>query len=122
MIETALQTYLASITSNDVTWGNIAPATDYTTGAITVNFFKLPSSTVPSMPTFLDNFQISVRARYVNKAQAVCNDIINSLHGYNGTMGLYTVHVVNASCLGQLQENINIVHIPVAVGLKYTGL
>lgn len=122
MIETDLQAYLAANLAYDVVWGNIDPGTDWEGGAQTINFFKVTTATEPHMPVFLDGFQISARSRYVDEAQAMCNEVIDLLHGFSGAIGSYLVTVTNASCIGQLQESLNIVHVPAAIGLKYTGL
>lgn len=122
MIETALQEYLQDNLAYDVVWGQVDPDTDWGNGDISINILKVDQDTVPEMPVYLDRFQISTRTRYIDTAQGICNEIIDLLHGFNGYMGAYLVHVTNASCIGQLQEDANIVHVPAAVALKYTGL
>lgn len=122
MIEAALQGYLDSSLTYDIVWGQVDPDTDWAGGDISVNIFKVDQDTTPTMPTYLDRFQISTRARYIDTAQGVCNEILELLHGFNGYMGAYLVTCTEASCIGQLQEESNIVHVPAAIALKYTGL
>lgn len=124
MIETDLYGYLvANLDSSlKIYWGKNAKSIDWDSGVTTVNFFKLPSQSSATTPSFLDNFQLSVRNKYIDAAQQTANDIIELFQLYFGLIGSYRVTIVNVFSNGVLYEDEDIVHIPITLSIKYTGI
>ena len=124
MIETDLYTFLTdSIDSSiNISWGKVDESVDWESGVTTVNFQKLPSQSSNLTPSFYDNFQLSVRNKYIDQAQQTANDIIELFQLFNGKLTTYNIWVVDVFCNGVVYEEEDIVHIPVTLSIKYTGI
>lgn len=124
MIETGLYTYLVAELdpSLEISWGKIDAKFDFESGVTSVNFFKLPSQSARTTPSYLDSFQVSVRNKYIDAAQQTANDIIELFHLYHGKIGDYLVTVDDIFSSGVIYEEEDIVHIPLTLNLKYTGI
>lgn len=123
MIEVSLKQHLIdNLVSNPetvVSWGKEAKSFTFTDTNVAVSFFKLPSLSSTITPTFLDEFQINVRAKYIDVCTPVANEIVKLFQLYFGTMGVYQITVDSVNMLGQSQEDIDIVNTPISLTLKY---
>jgi hypothetical protein len=124
-LETSLYKYMKD--NLDDTWkiylGKIdRDEADPRKGDIVINFFKLPSFSAISTPSYLDNFQISVRSNYYDTAISAANDVINLFHLYQGDMEGHQTWVTDASNQGVIYEEEDVVHIPLNISVKYTLL
>lgn len=123
MIEVSLLKFLKTnivINSNiTISWGKEKKGFVFTDSNVYVSFFKLPSLSSNTTPTYLDDFQINVRAKYIDVATITANEIVKLFQLYFGTMESYQITVTSINILGQLQENIDLVNVPVALSLKY---
>jgi len=124
MVESDIYTMLESNLDSaiEISWGKIDPKIDWSSGVVSVDFFKLPSQSSDTVPCFLDNFQLSVRSQYIDTAQQTANDIIEMFHLFSGKITTYRIWVTNVYCNGGLYEDNDIVHIPITLSIKYTGI
>jgi hypothetical protein len=123
MIEQELYTFLQDeITTTDlIYWGKInrdeAGPTD-----TSVVFFKSPSFSSQTTPSYLDVFQISIFAEYVDTATSVANEIIELFQLETLVLGEYRCWVNNITHQGTIIDEEGVVQIPLQLELKYSGL
>ena len=124
MIETDLEQYLVDNLDPAlwVSWDQVNSSISYEDGNISVSFFKLPSGSSNTTPSYLDQFQITVRGLYLDAVQSQANSIIKLFHLWFGVIGSYRVAVDDIANLGQVREETNLVSVVLQLGLKYTGL
>jgi hypothetical protein len=123
MFEKDLYTYLlANIADVTIFWGKIDPNYEYVTDNVTVNYFSVNNSTARLTPSYLYNIQISVRSKYIDKAQEKANEIVQLFHLYNGDIGSYKVWVSDVITNSALYEEEDLVQIPIILSVKITGL
>lgn len=106
----------------EVVWGKVDANTDWRNGTITVNLVKLPSLSGKATPSYLDNFQISVRSNAIDRSQSVANAIIKLFHLHSGMVGTYLISVSDVRSNGVLYEEEDLVQVPIQLSVKYTGI
>ena len=124
MVESDIYTYLTDNldSSIEISWGKIDESIRWEDGTTSVNFFKLPSQTARLTPSYLDSFQISVRNKYIDACQQTVNDIIELFHLFGGKLTNYRIWVDEVFPNGIIYEEEDIVHCPITLVIKYTGI
>ena len=122
MIERDLYDYVqADIPDAVVYWGKISKDEDFDTDPI-ISFIKVPSSTNQFTPVYLDNFQFTIRHKYIDKVTEYMNKVITSLQFKEGNIGSYQVYVPGVLNNGILYEEEDIVAGIVTISIRYIGL
>lgn len=85
-------------------------------GNKTISMLRLPGSVVLDSPVKEVNYQISCRAREIDDARTMVDDVVELLRGWYGKLDNTSMRVLSIRDLGDLyEEEAKLVHIPIQV-------
>lgn len=123
MFEQDLWTYLdANISADKFSWGKIDSDFVYDATNNTLNYFVVNNIGAQMTPSYLYQMQFSARAKYIDVAQQLANDVVKLFHLYSGAIGSYNVWVSDVITNSALYEEEGLVQIPVLLSFKFTEL
>ena len=123
-IESEIYKYLTENLDEDykIYWGKVDRDEANPRDDVVISFFKTPSQSSQITPSYLDIFQISVFAPYIDTATSVANDIIELFQLHILELGNYRVWVNNIINQGSIYDDEDVVQVVLNLGLKYSGI
>ena len=116
-----INTNISEIPLSSIFWGKISEEIEFNNVPV-INYIKVPSLVSDTTPSYLDNIQITVRAKYIDTATEYANKLVELFQLYVGMIGTYRVWITSIVVNGTIYEEEDIVASSITIGVKYTEL
>ncbi len=116
-----INTNISEIPLSSIFWGKVSEEIEFDNVPV-INYIKVPSLASDTTPSYLDNIQITVRAKYIDTATEYTNKLVELFQLYVGMIGTYRVWITSVVVNGTIYEEEDIVASSITIGVKYTEL